>query len=256
MPGIDPDFLYHKLSITPGTRPMYQKKRRLGDKKRLARKEETAKLLQACFVRELANVVMVRKSSGKWRMCMNYTYLNKACLKDPYPWPDIDDLVDGMFGFGLLSFMYAYSGNNQIKMHPRESQRWHSLQMRNAGATYQRLMDRIFKDHIGCQLEVYIDGMVVKSDTKSQHIESLTSIFSVLREHQLKLKPNKCSFEVKARKFLGFMLIKRGIEMRSHKNVKEVQQLAGRITALARFLSQSTEKEILIFQCLRKTDCF
>ncbi|RDY00625.1 hypothetical protein CR513_16163, partial [Mucuna pruriens] len=126
MPKIDPDFLCHRLSITPGMRPMCQNKRRLGEEKRREAREETTKLLQAQFVREvrypswLANVVMVRKASGKWRMCTNYTNLNKACMKDPYPLPSIDDLVDGASGCRLLSFMDAYSKYNQIRMHPSD----------------------------------------------------------------------------------------------------------------------------------------
>ncbi|RDX75752.1 hypothetical protein CR513_44333, partial [Mucuna pruriens] len=66
----------------------------------------------------LTNVVMVKKPNGKWRMCTDYTDLNKACPKDPYPLPSIDQLVDGASSFALLSFRNVYSGYNQIKMHP------------------------------------------------------------------------------------------------------------------------------------------
>ncbi|RDX62682.1 Retrovirus-related Pol polyprotein, partial [Mucuna pruriens] len=71
-------------------------------------------------------------------------------------------------------------------------------------------MDRIFKENIGSQLEVYVDDMVVKSTTEVGHVDNLSSIFGVLRRHQLKLNPEKCSFGVKASKFLGFMLTRRG----------------------------------------------
>ena len=84
--------------------------------------EEVRKLLEAGFIREvyypdsLANVVMVRKNSGKWRMCVDFTDLNRACLKDSYPLPRIDTLVDSTARHELLSFMDAFSGYNQIKM--------------------------------------------------------------------------------------------------------------------------------------------
>ncbi|RDX88904.1 hypothetical protein CR513_29447, partial [Mucuna pruriens] len=120
MPGIDPGFMCHRLSVAPKARP----NRRQGLEKRRAIKEETGKLLAAGFIREvqystwLTNVVMVRKANGRWRMCTDYTDLNKACPKDPYLLPSIDRLVDGVSVFALLSFMDAYSGYNQIQMHP------------------------------------------------------------------------------------------------------------------------------------------
>ncbi|RDY12155.1 hypothetical protein CR513_03082, partial [Mucuna pruriens] len=119
MPGLDPRFMCHELSIKPGSKPVVQKKRKQGEEKRAAIKEEVEKLLAAGFVREvqyptwLANVVMVRKANGRWRMCTDYTDLNKACPKDPYPLPSIDRLVDEVSGQALLSFMDAYSGYNQ-----------------------------------------------------------------------------------------------------------------------------------------------
>ncbi|RDX81062.1 hypothetical protein CR513_38298, partial [Mucuna pruriens] len=121
MPGIDPSFMTHRLSVGKGVKPVAQKQRKQREKRRKAAKEETSRLLAASFIREvqyptwLANVVMVKKPNGRWRMCTDYTDLNKACPKDPYPLPSIDRLVDGVSGYALLSFMDAYSGYNQIR---------------------------------------------------------------------------------------------------------------------------------------------
>ncbi|RDX75235.1 hypothetical protein CR513_44901, partial [Mucuna pruriens] len=260
MPGIDRDFLYHRLSITLGTRLVFQKKRNLREEKRRVAKKKTSKLLATRSIKEvwyptwLANMVMVRKSNGKWRICTDYTNLNKVCLKYPYPLPSIDQLVDEASKYDLLSFMDTYFRNNQIRMHPKTRQRRHSSQI-------------IFKDHVGCKLEVYVDDMVVKTTTDEQHCEALTQVFTILKKHKLKLNPEKCSFGVQAGKFLGFILTRRGIEanlekckalinMRSPRSVKEVQQLAGRIMALAHILPQSIEKALPIFQCLRKNERF
>ena len=85
-------------------------------------KDEVQKLMAAKFIREvyyldwLANVVMVKKANGKWRMCVDFTDLNKACPKDSYPLLCIDQLVDSTAGHKLLSFMDAFSGYNQIRM--------------------------------------------------------------------------------------------------------------------------------------------
>ncbi|RDX98108.1 hypothetical protein CR513_19021, partial [Mucuna pruriens] len=133
----------------------------------------------------LANVVMVKKASGKWRMCIGYTDMNKAFAKDPYPLPNIDRLVDGASGFALLSFMDAYSGYNQVRMHLHDEAKTTSITdigtfyykvmpfgLKNMGATYQRLMDKIFEEIIGTNIEVYVDDLVVKSKTRSAPSES------------------------------------------------------------------------------------
>ncbi|XP_057756229.1 uncharacterized protein LOC130975449 [Arachis stenosperma] len=126
MPGINPDIICHKLATNKTSRPISPKKRNLGAEKSKAALEETEKLLKANFIKEicfttwLSNVVMVRKNSGKWRMCVSFIDLNKACPKDAYPLPSIDKLVDNASGFKTLSFMDAYSGYNQILMHPED----------------------------------------------------------------------------------------------------------------------------------------
>jgi len=118
MPGIDPRIMTHRLSVCKEAKPVAQKKRRLGEEKRKAAMEEVQKLLNAGFIREiqyttwLANIVLVKKSNGKWRMCTDYTDLNKACPKDAYPLPSIDRLVDEAAGHRMLSFLDAFSGYN------------------------------------------------------------------------------------------------------------------------------------------------
>ncbi|RDY08227.1 Retrovirus-related Pol polyprotein from transposon 17.6, partial [Mucuna pruriens] len=282
MPGVDPGFMCHQLFVDEQARPVAQKKRKMGEEKREAVKQETRKLISASFVREvqyptwLANVVMVRKANGKWRMCTDYTDLNKAYPKDSYPLPSIDRLVDNVAGFTFLSFMDAYSGYNQIRMHPQDEEKTAFITdkgafcykvmpfgLKNAGATYQRLMDNIFKGILGEDVEVYVDDMVARSQCMEEHCRALGRVFGILREHQLRLNPNKCSFGVRAGKFLGFMLTERGIEanpekcwaitnVRSPKSIKEVQQFMGKVMALARFISKSAEMSMPLFVTLRK----
>ena len=126
MPGIDPDFLCHHLTMEPKVRPVRQRRRKFNEERHLVVQEETKKLLSAGHIREiqypewLANVVLVKKANGKWRMCVDFTDINKACLKDSYPLPSIDALVDSASGCKMFSFLDAFSGYNQIKMHPRD----------------------------------------------------------------------------------------------------------------------------------------
>ncbi|XP_020240077.1 uncharacterized protein LOC109818937 [Cajanus cajan] len=286
MPGIDPSFHYHRLSVCKDAKPVAQKKRKVGGERAQAIKEETTKLSQAGFIREvrystwLANVVMVKKSNGKWRMCTDYTDLNKACPKDAYPLPHIDALVDGAAGHFRLSFLDAYSGYNQIPMYPPDEAKAAFITdsanycykvmpfgLKNAGATYQRLMDKIFCNQIGTSLEVYVDDMVIKSASGPDHIRDLCSIFDEVRCHHMRLNPAKCTFGVAGGKFLGFILSQRGIEanpdkcqaiinMKSPINVKEVQRLAGRIASLARFLPYMADRSRPIMSLLKKATKF
>ena len=118
MPGVSPDVITHKLNVNPAWHSIIQKKRSFPQDRAQAIQEEVTKFLEAGFIREveypkwLTNVVLVKKSNGKWRVCVDYTDLNKACPKDCYPLPSIDLLVDATSGFPLMSFMDAFSGYN------------------------------------------------------------------------------------------------------------------------------------------------
>nr|KYP46154.1 Uncharacterized protein K02A2.6 [Cajanus cajan] len=204
MPSIDPNFICHKLSIYKEAKPVSQRKRKIRGEKREAVKIETQKLLQENFMREvkyttwLANVVMVRKSNGKWRMCVDYTDLNKACPKEAYPLLNIDRLIDGASGYALLNFLDAYSENYCYRVMP--------FGLKNVGATYQRLMDKVFSEQIGRNLEVYVDDMVIKTKSIEEHVKDLEEIFKQIKKHNMRLNPEKCVFGVHGGKFLGFMI--------------------------------------------------
>jgi len=120
MPGIDPDFLCHHLTMNAKVRPVRQRSRKFNEERCLVVKEETQKLLSAGHIREiqypewLTNVVLVKKANGKWRMCVDFIDLNKACPKDSYPLPSIDALVDSASGCKMLSFLDAFSGYDPV----------------------------------------------------------------------------------------------------------------------------------------------
>jgi len=145
-----------------------RRRKKFNEERRLVVKEETQKLLSAGHIREiqypewLTNVVLVKKANGKRRMCVDFTDLNKACPKDSYPLPNIDALVDSALGCKMLSFLDAFSGYNQIKMHPRDESKTAFMTetcnycykvmpfgLKNAGATYQRLMDKVHAPMLG-----------------------------------------------------------------------------------------------------------
>ena len=220
--------------------------------------------------------MLVKKANGKWRLCIDFTDINKACPKDNFPLPRIDLIVDATAGHELLSFMDAFSGYNQISMDPDDQEKTSFVTaqgtycyrvmpfgLKNAGVTYQRLVNRMFQKQIGTTMEVYIDDMLVKSTKSDLHMTHLSEAFQILRNYNMKLNPAKCAFGVSAGKFLGFIVNHRGIEvnpdkikalldMPSPSRIKEVQRLTGRIAALSRFVSRASDKCQPFFQVLRK----
>ena len=152
-------------------------------------------------------------------MCVDFTDLNKACPKDSFPLPRIDQLVDSTVGHKLLTFMDAFLGYNQIVMDEADQEKTSFITSRglfcykmmpfglkNEGATYQRLMNRMFHNQIGKNVEVYIDDMLVKSKGEDDPLKDLEEMFNTLRKYQMKPNPSKCAFGVSFSKFLGFMV--------------------------------------------------
>ncbi|XP_065050223.1 uncharacterized protein LOC135680164 [Musa acuminata AAA Group] len=163
MTGINPKTAQHHLNISPDARLVKQKPRCQALDRQHAVREEVEGLLAVGFIEEakyprwLSNVVLVKKSNGSWRMCVDYTSLNRVCIKDCYPLPRIDQLVDVTAKHARLSFMDAFSGYNQIKMAPEDQEhttfltdlgvyfyKVMSFELKNAGATYQRAVNRMF----------------------------------------------------------------------------------------------------------------
>ena len=135
--------------------------------------------------------------------------------------------------------------------------------LKNAGATYQRLVNQMFKKQIGRNVEEYVDDMLVKSKKEEDHLDNLKETFNTLRQYHMKLNPSKCAFGVSSGKFLGFIVSQRGIEanpekfraileMCSPRTIKEMQSLTGRVAALNRFVSKVTNKCLPFFKTLKK----
>ena len=174
----------------------------------------------------LVNTVVVKKKSGKWRVCVDFTDLNKVCPKDPFPLPRIDQLVDATVGHHSMSFLDTFQGYHQIPLALDDQEKtsfvtlirnYHYKVMpfglKNTGSTYQRMMTKMFESQMGKNIEVYIDDMMVKSKIVFKHIGDLADIFKILRGHKLRLNASKCSFGVGLGKFLGYMVTHRGIEV-------------------------------------------
>ena len=184
--------------------------------------------------------------------------------------------MDSTAGHKLLSFMGAFSRYNQIRMDETDQEKTSFVTnqglfcykvmpfgLKNTGATYQRLVNHMFRPQIRRNVEVYVDDMLVKSQNEEIHLDNLQETFDTLRQYNMKLNPSKCAFGVSSGKFLGFMVSHRGIEANPNKiqaildmkplqNVKEVQSFTGRVAALNRFVSKATDKCLPFFRVLKK----
>lgn len=157
----------------------------------------------------LSNVVLVKKANRQWRVCMDFTNLNKTCLKDYFPLPIIDQLVDAMVAHQLLNFMDTCSGYNQINMYSSDQEHTSFITskglynytvmpfcLQNARVMYQRLVNQMVTQQIGKTIEVYVNNMLVKSLRIEDHLTYLVEMFDVLRVYGMKLiqisKHSKC----------------------------------------------------------------
>ena len=124
-------------------------------------------------------------------MCVDFTNLNKACPKDSFPMPRIDQLVDATVGHSQMSFLDAFQGYHQIPLALDDQEKTNFVTptgnyhykvmpfgLKNAGSTYQRMMTKMFEPQLGRSIEVYIDDMVVKSKVVSEHVGDLMNWFS------------------------------------------------------------------------------
>ena len=129
---------------------------------------------------------MVKKKSGKWRVCVDFMDLNKACPKDPFPMPRIDQLVDTTVGHPQMSFLDVFQGYHQILLALDNQEKtvfvtstgnYHykvmPFDLKNVGSTYKRIMTKMFKPRLGKNIEIYIDDMVVKSKVVFEHVGDL-----------------------------------------------------------------------------------
>jgi hypothetical protein len=233
--GVDRNFIEHKLSIDTSVKPRRQKLRKMSDDKVVAVKSEVQRLLDASVIREvmypkwLAKTVPVKKKNGKWRMCINFTDLNKATPKDNYPLPRMDQVIDSVASVAIMSLLDCFSGYHQCWMVKEDEEKTSFITpfgtfcfvrmsegLKNAGPTFTRMTGEVFKPQISKNIQAYIDDLIVKSGERANHISDLAKI---------KANPDK---------------IKAIREMEEPKT-KDIQKLNGRVATLNRFISRSAE---------------
>jgi len=172
-----------------------------------------------------APVVIVKKKNGKFRLCVDYRRLNSITKRDQYPLPRIDELLDSFKNARYFLIIDLVSGFWQVEMQQEDRQKTAFITkqglfefnimpfgLTNAPATFQRLMNTIFREYIDKFIVVYIDDITIYSKTFDEHLQHLRSTFTKLREAGLKVQPDKCQFGKTSLSFLGYIIGKNGIK--------------------------------------------
>ncbi|GJS19239.1 reverse transcriptase domain-containing protein [Tanacetum coccineum] len=205
MVGGKPFNTVYRLNEYKHIEPTKQKNRGLAPEQNEAICKEVEELMKANILREVkyqtwvSNPIMVKKDDGRWKLCVDFIDINKACLKDCYPLPEVNQKMverdEEKIAFFTRKGVFYY--------------RRIPFGLKNAWATHQRLIDKVFGNQIGRNLEVHVDDMVIKSDSKEGMLVNIQETFDKLRAIKMKLNPRKCSFGVEDGPFLGHLIKKK-----------------------------------------------
>jgi hypothetical protein len=262
------ELIEHELHLDLKAKPVKQQLYRFTQDMKDVIKKEIARLLEVGFIKEvyhldwLTNPVLVTKKDKDWRMCVDYTNLNKACKKDPFGLPQIDQVVDSTAGCSLLSFLDCYSGYHQIPLKEEDQIKTSfiipfggicyttmPLGIKSVGESYQWGIQWCLHSQLGCNAKVYIGDVVIKTREHKGLISDLAETFDNLRKFKIKLNPEKCIFSVSSGKLLRYMVSRCGIDpnpdkvsaitkMKPPESLHDVQKLMGCMGALSWYISK------------------
>ena len=255
MKGINPKTCIHHIYIEENYKPIRQPQRRMNPNLREIVKEELQKLLNINFIYPISNsqwvspLVIVPKNNGKWRVCIDYRELNKATLKDQFPLPFIDQVLDTLVNNKYFSFFDGFSGYNQIQV-PLEDQDkttftfpWGTYAYRvlpfglcSAPATLQRAVLGIFSNLIHDCVEVYMDEFTVYGNTFEEALENLEKVLKRCKEANLSLSHEKC-----------FMMFTKGIVLGHHISGDGIKVDKSKVEVISKLSIPNCEKDVRSF---------
>jgi hypothetical protein len=278
----DTSIIEHKIPLKPGVNPFKQNLRQINPILFPVIEREVKKLLDAKIIVPLrysewvANLVPVRKKNGEIRLCVDFRNLNRSSLKDNYPLPKMDHILERVVGENKISMIDGFSGYNQIVVHEDDKEKtafttpWGTFMydknpfgLMNAGATFQRAMDIAFVGERDKFVVIYLDDLTIFSNSDAEHLKHLRQTFDKCRKFGLSLNPKKSHFSMQEGKLLGHIVSKYGIKVDPKRveaidkiniprNKKEIQSFLGRINFLRRFIPNFVEIIKLITDMLKK----
>ncbi|XP_074305475.1 uncharacterized protein LOC141640667 [Silene latifolia] len=282
--GLSPSLCMHRIVLEEGSQPKVDGLRRINPKMVEVVKNDVLKLLEAGIIYKITDskwvspvhvvpkkggVTMVEQEDGThlptrpvtgWRMCIDYRKLNAVTLKDHFPIPFIDQMLERFAGHAYYCFLDGYSGFFQILIHPEDQEkttftcpigvyayRRMPFGLYNAPDTFQRCMMAMFSDYLDKSMEVFMDDFSVHGDSFDHGLDNLTNLLKRCEEHNLVLNWKKCHFMVEEGVVLGHVISRRGIEVDSAKvavienlsppsNVKGVRIFLGHAGFYRRFI--------------------
>jgi hypothetical protein len=219
--------------------------------------------------------MMVRKKNGKWRICTNFTDLNKCCPKDDFPLTRIYKIIDFTIGCEIMALLDYFSGYHQIWLHKEDEEKTNLITpfstfcylrmpegLCNTGPTFYIMMKAALKDQVGRNVLSYVDDIIIVSKKNDAYISDLAETFTNIREANLKFNPKKCIFGITKGNVLGCLVstkdieanpekIRAVIQMQPPRSRNDVQKLTGQIASLNHFVSKLAERSLPFFVVLR-----
>ena len=260
-----PRAIDHEIETIPGISPPNKPVYRMSPAELEELQRQLTDLLDRGLIRPSTSpyaspIIFVKKKDGSFRLCVDYRALNNMTVKNRYPLPRIDDLLDRLHGAKYFTKIDMASGYHQVRLAEKDIHksafrtRYGHYEyivlpfgMTNAPATFMRLMHEVFMPLLDKWVIVYLDDILVFSKTAEEHVEHVEQVLKLLREHQLYAKPSKCEWGVNRVEFLGHIVSHEGIEMDPSKvkavldwpeprNPREVLQFKGLVGFYRRFI--------------------
>jgi hypothetical protein len=278
----DTNVIQHTIPVQRNVKPFKQKLKGMNPLLLPLIEREIIKLFEANiivslrFSKWLANLVPVRKNSGEIRVCVDFRNLNKVSLKDNYPLPKMDHILQRVVGSQRMSMLDGFSGYNRVVVHQNDQEKttfttpWGTFMyakmpfgLMNAGATFQKAMDITFSEEEDRFVVIYLDDITVYSNNDQDHLEHLKRVFQKCRKFGISLNPKKSNFAMKGGELLGDVISEEGIKIDLSivasiqkidipRNKKEIQSFLGKVNFLRRFITNFAEVVKHITNMLRK----